>query len=299
MEFVPIDEVELIRGQNNNDSGVIVNGSPNGDNKAALMKKPSPPSEGKKRSKKIARQNSREGQPPHANGSLNGFIAPQRRWKNSRRSRNGSGRGMPKKNGGGGKGVWGLPGSEILEEPLEIDRNDPIYDPEINDGNFELKEVIAEKTPEEFFKLVEPIILEYFESGDTNDAVISLDEIVMGSLRPLVTTYSVQIALDHKDSQREMISVLISDLYGKVVTSRDIAKGKWLPNAFSLHFSLSIIILIASFATNGAESRFKWHERRSVFAFAGPTEKCGCVRVQTAVYIVMTRCIFSWHAMPV
>lgn len=230
MEFenVPIDEVELNgNGETTkNGVGLVANGTANGDGQTAVMKKPSPPAEGKKRSKKIARQNSRENQPNHVNGSLNGFIAPQRRWKNSRRSRNGSGRGMPKKNGGGGKGVWGLPGSEILEEPLEMDRNDPNYDPEINDGNIELKEVVAETTPEEFFKMIEPIILEYFEHGDTNEVAISLDEIIIGSLRPLVTTYAVQIALDHKDSQREMVSVLTSDLYGRVVTSRDIAKGK-------------------------------------------------------------------------
>lgn len=228
-ENVPIDDIELSSSppaQN----GVAANGTANGDGTPAaagigLMKKPSPPSEGKKRSKKLARQNSRENQPPHVNGSLNGFVAPQRRWKNSRRSRNGSGRGMPKKNGGGGKGVWGLPGSEILEEPLEMDRNDPNYDPEVNDGNIELKEVVAETTPDEFFKMIEPIILEYFEHGDTNEVAISLDEIIVGSLRPLVITYSVQIALDHKDSQREMVSVLISDLYGRVVTSKDISKG--------------------------------------------------------------------------
>lgn len=228
IENVPIDEV--LRGSPKSDNGVFANGTANGNgNGEAVMKKPSPPSEGKKRSKKISRQNSREGQQNHhVNGSLNGgFVAPQRRWKNSRRSRNGHGRGLPKKNGGGGKGVWGLPGSEILEEPLEIDRNDPNYDPtEVMDGNVELKEVVAETTPEEFFKMIEPIILEYFEHGDTNEVAISLDEIIIGSLRPLVTTYSVQIALDHKDSQREMVSVLISDLYGRVVTSRDIAKGK-------------------------------------------------------------------------
>lgn len=221
---MPIDEV--LSGSPKSDNGVANgNGTANGNGDGA-MKKPSPPSEGKKRSKKIARQNSREGQQNHhVNGSLNGFIAPQRRWKNSRRSRHGHGRGLPKKNGGGGKGVWGLPGSEILEEPLEMDRNDPNYDPtEVMDG-VELKEVVAETTPEEFFKMIEPIILEYFEHGDTSEVAISLDEIIIGSLRPLVTTYSVQIALDHKDCQREMISVLISDLYARVVTSRDIAKG--------------------------------------------------------------------------
>lgn len=224
VENVPIDDVELDGDIDEKNGAVATNGTANGDDTNA-MKKPSPPVDGKKRSKKIVRQNSREGaQNHHPNASLN-FVAPQRRWKNSRRSRNGHGRGLPKKNGGGGKGVWGLPGSEILEEEFEIDQNDPNYDPELNDGNIELKEVVAETTPEEFFKMIEPIILEYFEHGDTNEVAMSLDEIVSGSLRILITAFAVQIALDHKDSQREMISVLISDLYGRVVLSRDIVKG--------------------------------------------------------------------------
>lgn len=167
VENVPMDKVESDDDLNNKGDEIIVNGIENGDNH--LMKKPSPPSEGKKRLKKIIHQKSGEGvQNRHVNGSWNNFIAPQRRWKNSRRSRSGYGRGLPKKNGGGGKGVWGLPGSEILEEDVElIDQNDPNYDPaEINDGNIELKEVVAETTPEEFFKLIELIILEYFEHGE-------------------------------------------------------------------------------------------------------------------------------------
>lgn len=46
--------------------------------------------------------------------------------KNSRKSRNGTGRGMPKKGGGGGKGVWGKPGVEVIdyEEGLEDDAQD-------------------------------------------------------------------------------------------------------------------------------------------------------------------------------
>lgn len=228
VESVPIDDVEIDDSGNNSDDTGHTNGNENAANaEKNTIKKPSPPGDAlskRRGSKKIVRQNSREAL-AHVNGGLNSFIAPQRRWKNSRRSRNGYGRGLPKKGGGGGKGVWGLPGSEILEEDLEIDQNDPNYDPETNDANVELKEVIAEPTPEEFFKTIEPIILEYFENGDTHEVAISLDEVLVGSLRPYVITYSVQIALDHKDTQRELISVLISDLYGRVVTARDIAKG--------------------------------------------------------------------------
>ncbi|XP_055376372.1 programmed cell death protein 4 [Condylostylus longicornis] len=184
----------------------------------------------KKKAKRFARQNSRDGLPNTANGHAAGqqglnYIAPQRRWKNSRRSRNGYGRGLPKKGGAGGKGVWGLPGSELLLEADCEDQNDPNYDSECNDKNIELREVIPEVTPEEFFKQTEPIILEYYEHGDTHEVAISLDEILTGQLRPYVTSVAVEISLDHKDSQREMTSLLISDLYGRVITGKDIVKG--------------------------------------------------------------------------
>ncbi|ALC48570.1 Pdcd4 [Drosophila busckii] len=156
----------------------------------------------------------------------NCYVVPHRRWKNSRRSRNnlGRGRGLPKKGGAGGKGVWGLPGSEALAEVYE-DENDPNYDSECNDRNVELREVITELSPEEFFKLAEPIVLEYYEHGDTHEVALSFDEILQSPLREYITSILVEIALDHKDSQREMTSVLISDLYGRVITGKDIEKG--------------------------------------------------------------------------
>ncbi|EDW00323.1 programmed cell death protein 4 [Drosophila grimshawi] len=163
-----------------------------------------------------------------ANGVLpaaTGYVVPHRRWKNSRRSRNLTrGRGLPKKGGAGGKGVWGLPGSEALAEVYE-DENDPNYDSECNDRNVELREVITELTPEEFFKLAEPIVLEYYEHGDTHEVAVSFDEILQSPLREHITSILVEIAMDHKDSQREMTSVLISDLYGRVITGKDIEKG--------------------------------------------------------------------------
>lgn len=190
----------------------------------------------KRRAKRAAqRQNSRENivngagiasvGPIGSNGLVN-YFAPQRRWKNSRRSRNGHGRGLPKKGGAGGKGVWGKIGSELLVEEDAEDQNDPNYDNEITDKNTELFEVIPEPSPEEFFKLFEPIILEYFENGDTHEVAISLDEILVGGgLRQCVTSVAVEIAMDHKDSHREMTSLLISDLYGRVITPADIIKG--------------------------------------------------------------------------
>lgn len=232
-------ESSVERELNGDVEAVALNGGDAASN--GHMKKPLPVGDGhdgriKRKAKRlIQRQNSR-GENGHAsNGQManglpivNGnasYIVPHRRWKNSRRSRNGHGRGLPKKGGAGGKGVWGLPGSEALEEEVYEDENDPNYDSECNDKNIELREVIPEITPEDFFKMIEPIILEYYEHGDTHEVAVSIDEILTGPLRPYVTSIAVEISMDHKDSQREMTSVLISDLYLRVITGKDIEKG--------------------------------------------------------------------------
>lgn len=189
---------------------------------ANLNKKPAVPEErGKKKNKKVARQNSKEAA-LGVSGAPN-FVAPQRRWKNSRRSRNGYGRGLPKKGGAGGKGVWGKIGSELLEE-YEIDQDDPNYDADTF-NNVELKEIIPEMTLEEFTKKFEPLILEYYDHGDTHEVAESLDEFLVGSMRSVVTKIAIEIAMEHKQSHREMTSVLISDLYGRCITSKDIVRG--------------------------------------------------------------------------
>jgi len=41
----------------------------------------------------------------------------------------------------------------------------------------------------------------------------------------MVVTITVELAMDHKPSHRELGSVLISDLYQKVISQRDIGKG--------------------------------------------------------------------------
>lgn len=87
-----------------------------------------------------------------------GAVLPQRSWKNSRRPRNGHGRGLPKKGGAGGKGVWGLPGSELLEEYEDI--NDPNFDTEcISHKDIELKAVIPEVSAEEFLVKFASLVL--------------------------------------------------------------------------------------------------------------------------------------------
>ena len=97
-------------------------------------------------------------------------------------------------------------------------------------------------------KAVEPLILEYFENSDSMEVLFPLQEMLpnLGARRWMVVTISVELAMDHKPSHRELASVLISDLYQKVISQRDIGKGKeicFFKNKSSLSFSLKKILL--------------------------------------------------------
>lgn len=78
---------------------------------------------------------------------------------------------------------------------------------------------------EEFTKKFEPLLLEYYYHGDTHEVADSLDEFLTGNMRSYVVKVAIEFAMDHKQSHREMTSVLISDLYGRVITSKDIVRG--------------------------------------------------------------------------
>ncbi|KAK6635190.1 hypothetical protein RUM44_000441 [Polyplax serrata] len=131
---------------------------------------------------------------------------------------------LPVVGGAGGKGVWGKLGSELEEDV--IDMNDPNYDSDsLDNGDIELKKIIPEVSEEELRKGAEPIIQEYFEHGDTHEAALGFDELNTGTKRFMIVQIAIEIAMDHKPSHREMTSVLISDLYGRVISQRDMAKG--------------------------------------------------------------------------
>lgn len=180
----------------------------------------------RKTKKNLGRQNSKEGVLGVA-GQPN-FIAPQRRWKNSRRSRNGQGRGLTKK-AGGGRGNWGKVGSELMEEFETLDQNDPNFNEDEDLDNVEFKEIVCTSkmnVEEEFLKNFEMAMLEYFEHGVTHEVAQEIDEQMRsGALRPLVVRKAVEMAMEHKNSHREMTSVLISDLYGRCLISSDYEHG--------------------------------------------------------------------------
>jgi len=166
-------------------------------------------------------------------GAPVGFPGVARAAKNLRKSRNAMGRGLPKKGGAGGKGTWGKLGDE-MDLPW-VDPNDPNYDSAGEEGekvgpglkNIKLNTLVPEMSEEDVKKAVEPLLLEYFENGDTDEVLYSLEEMLLniGTRRWMIPYLAIELSMDHKPSHREMTSQLVSDLYQKVISQRDIGKA--------------------------------------------------------------------------
>uniref|UniRef100_A0A8D0GAG6 Programmed cell death protein 4 n=1 Tax=Sphenodon punctatus TaxID=8508 RepID=A0A8D0GAG6_SPHPU len=137
-----------------------------------------------------------------------------------RRSRSGKGRGLPKKGGAGGKGVWGTPGQVYDVE--EVDIKDPNYD---DDQNCVYETTVLPLDEKAFEKTLTPVIQEYFEHGDTNEVAEMLRDLNLGEMKYSVSVLAVSLALEGKASHREMTSKLLFDLCETVVSKSDVEKS--------------------------------------------------------------------------
>ena len=114
-----------------------------------------------------------------------------------------------------------------------VDPNDPNYDSAGEEGevkktkNIKLNTLVPEMSEEDVKKAVEPLILEYFENGDTEEVLFSLEEMLLniGTRRWMIPYLAIELSMDHKPSHREMTSQMISELYQKVISQRDIGKA--------------------------------------------------------------------------
>uniref|UniRef100_A0A8D0DQ90 Programmed cell death protein 4 n=1 Tax=Salvator merianae TaxID=96440 RepID=A0A8D0DQ90_SALMN len=138
-----------------------------------------------------------------------------------RRSRSGKGRGLPKKGGAGGKGVWGTPGQVYDLE--EVDIKDPNYDDDQDNCVYET--VVLPLDERAFEKTLTPIIQEYFQHGDTNEVVEMLKDLNLGEMKYSVPVLAVSLALEGKASHREMTSKLLAELCRTVVCKLDLEKS--------------------------------------------------------------------------
>ncbi|KAG8432006.1 hypothetical protein GDO86_020506 [Hymenochirus boettgeri] len=173
-----------------------------------------------RRFRKNSSRDSGRGDSVSDNGEIaRGVLPTSPKAKNmDRKSRAGKGRGLPKKGGAGGKGVWGAPGQIYGEEKVDI--KDPNYDEDQESCVYETTVLpIDEKT---FEKSITPIVQEYFEHGDTNEVAEMLRDLNLGEMKCGLPVLAVSLALEGKASHREMTSKLLSDLCGTVLSTEDV-----------------------------------------------------------------------------
>ena len=118
-----------------------------------------------------------------------------------------------------------------------VDPRDPNYDPDRENGcevgpgvgrnkTIKLNALLPEMSEEDVGKAVEPLVLEHFEIGDSEEVLFSLEEMLLnGSRRWMIPALAIKLSMDHKPSHREMISQLVSELYLKAISQRDIEKA--------------------------------------------------------------------------
>ncbi|MGH0129067.1 UNVERIFIED_CONTAM: hypothetical protein FKN15_015666, partial [Acipenser sinensis] len=127
-----------------------------------------------------------------------------------RRSRSGKGRGLPKKGGAGGKGVWGSPGEVYDLE--EIDVKDPNYDEDQENCVYET--VVLPLDEGVFEKTVTPIVQEYFEHGDTNEVAL-VGQFIARAVgdkilsRDYIESYKGKVDCDHARAALDRVAVLL------------------------------------------------------------------------------------------
>lgn len=153
--------------------------------------------------------------------------------KNSHRPRGRFGRGLTKKNGAGGHFTWGVAGSEFTEHQLDsgidpvVDNSDPLdpnYDSE-SEENCKFEAITPPLDDDEVDKFLTPVMMEYFEHGDTNEVRSALEEVNISGNFHKIPVVLVSLALEKKSSHRELASILISDLFGVLMTSENIQTG--------------------------------------------------------------------------
>jgi hypothetical protein len=176
----------------------------------------------------------------------NNIISSKKYTKHSR----GAFRGQAKKGGGGGKHTWGKPGCE-LEAEYALDSKDPNYDSDEasnvvmvcvennsgqesgndskvknctvdgHDDSDGLKELDIEDLESE----IKVVILEYFENGITMEVVDHLKCYNYFKIKSFLLSYCIQIALEHNNTCKELMSRLLRDLKLELFNEDDFNKA--------------------------------------------------------------------------
>ncbi|KAF3796600.1 Programmed cell death protein 4 [Nymphaea thermarum] len=93
------------------------------------------------------------------------------------------------------------------------------------EGWLPLDEALPEKDEQLYKVEVSALICEYFLSGDAFEVAESLKELDMPEFNPIFIKKLITLAMDRKNHEKEMASVLLSALYSEVFSVADVVAG--------------------------------------------------------------------------
>uniref|UniRef100_W5M352 Programmed cell death protein 4 n=1 Tax=Lepisosteus oculatus TaxID=7918 RepID=W5M352_LEPOC len=130
--------------------------------------------------------------------------------------------------GAGGKGVWGAAG--MVYEMEEPDARDPNYDESSQDTPCRILLFIEASGLEAFRALFMPrLLLKLVQTRNLRSIIVSLQallkELNLGPNKYEFSSLAVVLALEGKASHRELMSRLLSDLVGRVLSEDDMARA--------------------------------------------------------------------------
>jgi len=104
------------------------------------------------------------------------------------------------------------------------DRGDPNYNSEEEDAALSFAE---ERTTQiaAYKGAIAGLLAEYFNSGDINEAAVSLQELDHPEFGHYFVKKALMAALDRHEREREMTSVLLSTLYNEVISPEEMRRG--------------------------------------------------------------------------
>jgi programmed cell death protein 4 len=143
-------------------------------------------------------------------------------------------RGAPGKTRKEGAAASGVDDGSTYEDPSSLDHRDPNYDSEEETGKEDVPKLsalvredvgLSKMTLTAYKKLVEPIITEYFVSGEIDDVLTNIQEIDAPEYAYECVKRAVNMSFDKCDRERELVSQLLSIGYPDIFSSNMVGKG--------------------------------------------------------------------------
>lgn len=148
---------------------------------------------------------------------------------------------MHKKQGGHGKGLWKEEMDPSYAEVIPIDEKDPIYDQTEDSDKYVLsgggtdmrgydpatsKAVYGPMLTLNEFKLqVAECIKEYFDSGDADEVIRTLEELGCQEFHPEIVKKAISLAMDKGPRERELTSRLLTCLHPSPLSHEELEAG--------------------------------------------------------------------------